>query len=207
MLRIARLIKESTTVLEETREIYDDGTKKDADDLPRAFHDVAKTLQPAQEALQAVKGHIDKRQGNSSGEQSSDEQGAAEIIRTKARTLCDIFHEVVPVIPSESCPRRFRYQSAAKGEAVEVLMKEILKKILIIAKEPVLNEAQIKTLNEALDMISDIRPSLEEDNKTHSFNNFGSGPQSINLGHGPQNINTGPGPQVGHIAGSVTFHK
>jgi hypothetical protein len=99
--------------------------------------------------------------------------------------LYDIFDKV---ISQGDGSKQARYRSVAgKGERVEVLMKEILQGILVVAKEPVIGQQLFAAMQKALQDVSRIPPSLE-DEAGNSFHNYGSGPQSVHLGQGDMNV-------------------
>ncbi|WYZ43988.1 hypothetical protein EsH8_VII_000424 [Colletotrichum jinshuiense] len=192
--QVTRSIRDAVTAIGNTEEVY--ASLEDGADLPNAFHEVAKALPTAQEALTSIKSYISKNKPKPGPENEDDksvakkEKEAAEKVQTRAEKLYNIFDAVIP--PGDG-PRVARYRSAAsKGGRVEVLMKEILDGILVIAKPPAVTQDQVNSLKDALQAVSKIPPSLD-DEAANSFNNYGTGPQSIHLGHGDQNINTGSG--------------
>ena len=196
MSNYARPIRDTLSNLQGISDYYSKHSNE-AEDLPEAFHGVAKFLPPAQDALQSIKACIDKKATDSSpvADALALDKEATYEIRGKTSRLYDIFSEVMP--PTNRS-RRDRYQQKAKGEGVEVLMMGILRGIRGIAQEPVVSREQITALEKALDEVSKIPRSLEEDRSAHSFYNYGSGPQSVQLGDGDQNVNSGPGVQFNH---------
>ncbi|RYP40677.1 hypothetical protein DL767_001535 [Monosporascus sp. MG133] len=205
MSSLKRAVRDTISNFQNTSEVYATNNDK-ADDLPQAFHGVAKALPPAEDALKTIKAYIDTNppEQKADADIASKEQEAVNGFNHKAARLYDIYDTVLP--PGNE-PRAARYRSAAgKGEAVEVLMKEILASILVVAKEPLVSKDQISALQDALKGVSKIPKSLEDD-AAHAFHNYGSGPQSVHLGHGDQNINTGAGFQFnnGHFAGGFHF--
>jgi hypothetical protein len=170
----------------------------DADqDLPEAFHGVAKVIPLVEGTLEKIRDHIQARK--TKDEIQDDRDAYQNIFKVatecngRAARLQDIFGKV---IPSDGTPLMERYRSAAgTGGRVELLMKRILDDVLILAKEPFVGPDEVEGLRAALETIRTLPPSLPEDTGAHAFYNYGSGPQSIHLGTGDQNINTGPAPQ------------
>lgn len=196
MSNYARTIRDTLSDLQGISEDYS-MYSNEAEDLPEAFHGVAKFLPPAQDALQSIKACIDKKATDSSAvaDALALDQEATYEIRGRTSRLYDIFGEVTP--PTNRS-RRDRYQQKAKQEGVEVLMKEILRGIRGIAQEPVVSREQITALEKALDEVSKIPRS--QDRSAHStYNyNYGSGSQSVKLGDGDQIVNSGRGIQFNH---------
>lgn len=167
-------------------------------DLPEAFHEVAKVIPLVEHTLETIKIHI---QTKKTKDETQDDRDAYEHIgmlatecNGRATRLQSIFGKV---IPSDDTPLMERYRSAAgKGGRVELLMKAILEDVLVLAKDPVVSQDEVEGLRAALETIMNLPPSLSEDTGVaHAIYNYGSGPQSIHLGTGDQNINTGPAPQ------------
>lgn len=195
-------VRDTVNQLESAAEVYDG--LADASDLPQAFHEVAKALPTARQALKAIKSQLNK---NPTADKELDKEveklqiDASRKFHSKAVQLYDIFDAVIP--PGDG-PRPARYRSAANQKGrVEVLMKEILVAVIVVAKPPVVPESLAGELERVLEEVVNIPRSLEEDTG-HSFHNYGSGPQSIHLGQGDQNINTGKGTQFnGKLMGPI----
>ncbi|KAF6829985.1 hypothetical protein CPLU01_07600 [Colletotrichum plurivorum] len=201
-------VRDAVNQLESAAEVYDG--LEDASDLPQAFHEVAKALPTALQALKAIKSQLNR---NPTADKELDKKAeklqidASRKFHSKAVQLYDIFDAVIP--PGEG-PRPARYRSAANQKGrVEVLMKEILVAVIVLAKPPIVTESLAGDLEKVLEEVANIPRSLEDDTG-HSFHNYGSGPQSIHLGQGDQNINTGKGTQFNgkfmgpiHLPGST----
>lgn len=192
--QVTRPVRDTITALDNATEVYEG--LEDASDLPQAFHEVAKALPTALQALKAIKLHASKKNVNTDKEMDKKAEklqiDASKKFHSRAVHLYDIFDAVIP--PGDG-PRLARYRSAAdKRGRVEVLMKEILEAVIVLAKPPVVQESLAGDLEKMLEDVAKIPRSLEDDTG-HSFHNYGSGPQSIHLGQGDQNINTGRGTQ------------
>ncbi len=170
----------------------------DADqDLPEAFHGVAKVIPQVQGTLETIKNHIQERKIKDEVQADRDAYQNISKVATecngRAARLQDIFGKV---IPSDGTPLVERYRSAAgTGGRVELLMKRILEDVLTLAEDPFVGPDQVERLQAALETIKTLPPSLPEETGAHVFYNYGSGPQSIHLGTGDQHINTGSAPQ------------
>ncbi|KAI1360471.1 hypothetical protein F5Y08DRAFT_47265 [Xylaria arbuscula] len=160
-------------------------------DLPPAFDKVAKALELTSAALNDVYKHI--RDSTPVANKIPDSR-ATERLEHRAQRLCNIFE---PVFPGTSLPndqaRIERYRAAAgRGGRVELLMKEILEGVLVIAKESIISEERVKALQAFLTEMEHLPRSLEEE-PGNTFNNFGPGPQAVHMGEGAMNMNTGSG--------------
>ena len=107
-------------------------------------------------------------------------------------------------MPDAATPRMVRYDvEVIKGGAVEVLMSDILKGILVIAKGKAVDKDQITRLERELAELKKVSPSLEE----KTINHYGSGVQSVHTGSGAQNVNNSSGNMFSNsnFPGPVTF--
>ncbi|KAI0473869.1 hypothetical protein GGR56DRAFT_553450 [Xylariaceae sp. FL0804] len=195
MSSLAQSLRDTAAAFKSTAEVYE-GAEKDAD-LPAAFHEVAKVLPPAQSVVDSIQAQVSKRRA---AKEKKEEQEAADRVHASATRLHEIFNQVVP--PGDGGPRLARYRGAAAGRGrggggrVEVLMKRALEGIATLTKSCAVDREQAAAVEQALQAVSQIPPSLEEeDDGARAFHNHGSGLQSIHLGQGDQNINTGPAPQ------------
>ena len=200
MANFSQAIRATLSGLQDTSKIYD-AEKQKASDLPPAFHEVAKALPPAQDTLDALRPTLRKP----TEEQGEDEaQQAALAMNTKAGRLHAIFSKV---LPDGATPRMVRYRSEAKrGEAVELLMSDIINGILIVVKgKSAVGKEQITNLERALAELKKVAASLEEDSGD-AFHNYGTGTQNVHTGPGEQNVNTGSGFMFSNSHFSAPFH-
>ncbi|KAI2602637.1 hypothetical protein GGR54DRAFT_623442 [Hypoxylon sp. NC1633] len=176
-------------------------SEKEATDLPQAFRDVADVIPSTKAALDEFK--------LAANPSDVKDIKVAMTICEKAASLCFLFDNVLP--PGEES-RVARYHTAAdkKGSvAVEVLTKEMLDNILLIAGEGVVKSETIQVLKTNLQKVSAIPRSFEGKNgKNGSHNEFTNydGIQSNNLGPGNQHINTSPSAAM-YSGNFGTFHS
>ncbi|OCK76161.1 SesA protein, partial [Lepidopterella palustris CBS 459.81] len=188
-------INNITSTLDTTAEVY--ANIKDGEDLPQAFHEVAKKVELVVGTLRIAKTHILK---STPDEKSCKEiKPTVERCKEKASRLENIFHQVVP---QASTPRPERYRLAVtalgKGNRVETLMKGMLEDVKLLAGNQAVKaatEAEIGKLVKAIEELVAMPPSLSEDTPGNSINNYGSGTVNANTGEGTQNNNTGSGKQ------------
>ncbi|THC90379.1 hypothetical protein EYZ11_010160 [Aspergillus tanneri] len=166
-----------------------------ADDLPKAFNEVAVRVPLVIQTLTVVKSHV---QGEEREEKfCQDVKHSVDECNGRALRLKEIFSKVLQ--PNDT-PRMERYRSAARGRdgQVEVLMKLMLENMLTIAKYLAilgLTTVQVNELEVAIQDISALPSSLPEEGIPYSFYNYGLGHQNVNTGTGDQNNNTGAGYQ------------
>lgn len=184
--QIVGSINSITSTLDTTAEVY--ANIKDGEDLPQAFHEVAKRIQLIVHTLQIAKKHILK---STPDEKSCKEmKPTMERCKDKALRLEDIFHQVVP---QGSTPRPERYRLAVtelgKGNRVEALMKGMLGDVKLLAGNQAVKavtKAEVEKLVKAIEEMSAMPPSLSEDTPGNSINNYGSGTVNANTGEGTQ---------------------
>ncbi|KAF5627032.1 Het-eN [Fusarium sp. NRRL 52700] len=167
---------------------------KNAKDLPPEFREVADKLPIVREILQAVEKHL----------RTSADQGADEAIkrvlkhcREKAEKLEKLFKAVDP---SEDTSGLRRYallvRSLGKGHRVEVLSKGMMEDVKLLVQNhtaQAATEAQVAKLTEAIEAISNMEPSLTEE-ESISQTHYGSGDNVAGSKYaGNHNENSGSG--------------
>lgn len=177
---------------------------EEASDLPNAFLVVLEKVALAIDILAKAEGHI--RTYDASAKTCQTMAKDVENCMERASGLRTIFRQVVP---KADITRPERYRLAAndlgKGNKVETLMKGVLEDVRRLVDKceiknetqtiKVVDEARVQELDDAIEQMSTMPPSLPEDTSTNSINNFGSGTLNANPGSGTQNNNTGSGRQ------------
>lgn len=148
---------------------------KDANDLPRAFHEVAERLPLVRDTLRAVESHI---------KNSADEgtyQAIEKVLKNckdKAAQLDELFKVVAP---SQGRPRMKRYAVAllrvGKQNRVENLatgMMEDARLLVLNYAVQAASEAQVSELRDAIEDLSSMESSLPESSATNQTHH-GSG--------------------------------
>ncbi|KAJ5972953.1 uncharacterized protein N7479_002871 [Penicillium vulpinum] len=116
---------------------------------------------------------------------------AMEICEGNATRVNEIFSGVVG-----SSNAVEQYRKVARGDQLEVLMKEILEnaiKISEIRQLAVIRGVEVQKLSTALGRFTEMSASSPEVQSPYSFYNSGNGHQNINTSTGHQYNNSGPG--------------
>jgi len=191
-------IQEAVSPLERT-ESQDGPIGKD-DKISKALYEVFKRIPQVRQAMRKIIASIRGKKLKDETQQDKVIYHRVETIATgccdRTRNLEKIFMQVAEI--EDIAELKTRYESAVgRGEPVETLMKGTVERVLQIVKQTpgVVSREEVEDLEETLKAIESLESSLEEDTGTHTFNNYGSGPQSIHVGSGHQNINTGSAPQ------------
>ncbi|KAH7134139.1 hypothetical protein EDB81DRAFT_886947 [Dactylonectria macrodidyma] len=176
--------------------------------LPETFHEAGRGLSTVREALKTANSQLQKR------DQAGDPQNAIstlEACNAKAKLSLNIFEEV----SEEPETSRFEHYKTAvgrggRGNLVEALVVGMMNDICALAKDSAIEatmETQIKALRDAIDTLSNMEPSVPDEQSKKAFSHFGSGHQ-FNATGGTQNNNVGSGKQfLGDIRGeTVTFN-
>ncbi|KFX99137.1 hypothetical protein V490_01932 [Pseudogymnoascus sp. VKM F-3557] len=206
------LLTGTIDIIKNTKTIYK--AFKDAKGLPKQFHSVAEKFPLVLEILR----NAEKK---SQTTELNDEQtnAAASNIRAcheKVEALNKIFKAV---LPEEGANRMERYKKAVaalgKGKRVEELMGEIMRHIELVTSNELIGTAtedEIKKLQEAIQEMIDMSPSISDDGGSITQHNSGGGSNiasrvtNNNIGEGSYtNSNTGGGPQLNHN-GPGTFN-
>lgn len=200
---VAILISGTIDILENVTQVYD--TVKDAEDLPSAFHEVGQRLPLVQRALRTAEEHMVRV--NISKDSYREMKLPAEECKTKAKRLEDIFKKVAsPGKASTYENYRKAVRQGGKGYLIEVLMKELMQEVCLLAENGAIKtamEAQVKELLNAVAELETIAPSVPDEEPSTNFIHYGSGHQLILTGEGSQFNNTGSGTQ--YHAGVMNF--
>lgn len=198
-ITVVGLISSIIAVIETSKKLYD--ASHDAKGLHEAFRDVAQNIPLVLDILrdcQAIQQQVDK-----DGETTIDVAHKLELEESsaatktvmadchkKAKTLETMFEKVMP---GEGAKKRERYKKAAKsmqpGRAKKVvdLMAGIMTNLQTLQTSRFFKDQLEKRdvdIKAALDKLSELGPSLQEDEGT--FRHSGSGAQNINTGKGAQ---------------------
>ncbi|KAF7558279.1 hypothetical protein G7Z17_g119 [Cylindrodendrum hubeiense] len=187
---IERRISSIETTIEKVNEV-EQGTT-----LPQAFPVVAGYLPLVVKVLSSIVSHLKEKE---SAEETEDDKesylemkAAAEEWRSLVERLDDLF-DTIPSEDSSAWVDRYR-EAVGSDDRLEEVMRALLSGIRDIAKVPLVNEDEIKDLQEALKVVKRLPPSLEDGGKTgQNFINNGPGIMPIHLGKGELNVNSGPG--------------
>lgn len=198
-ITIVGLISSIITIIETSKKLYD--ASHDAKGLHEAFHDVAQNIPLVLDILrdcQAIQQQVDKDCETTidAGHKLELEESStatkpvmADCLK-KAKTLETIFEKVMP---AEGAKKRERYKKAAKsmkpGRAKRVvdLMASIMTNLQTLQTSRFFKDQLEKRdvdIRAALDRLSELGPSLQDDEGT--FRHSGSGAQNINTGKGAQ---------------------
>ncbi|EXK77349.1 hypothetical protein FOQG_17942 [Fusarium oxysporum f. sp. raphani 54005] len=177
---------------------------KDAKDLPQAFREVADRLPLVQDTLQTVENHI----SNDADEATCQAIAAVlEKCHKKALQLEELFNAVSS---SDNTSRMKRYALAVKNlgkeSRVELLAKGMMEDAHLLALNhaaQAATEAQVAQLSEAIQELSNIEPSLPEEDGI-SQTHYGSGDNIAGNKYGGNHYeNSGSGTAY---FGAVTQH-
>ncbi|OBS25981.1 hypothetical protein FPOA_06511 [Fusarium poae] len=148
---------------------------KNAKDLPEAFQEVGDRIALVRDILQNVERHIDGTAGDGTYQAI---KAILENCKDKASQLEKIFQAVAP---SDKTPRLKRYalavKSLGKGKRVEVLAKGMIEDTQLLVLEhaaQAATEDQLANLADAVEVLSEMEPSLPEE-ESISQTHYGSG--------------------------------
>ncbi|KAK3614600.1 hypothetical protein LTR56_026643 [Elasticomyces elasticus] len=196
---IVGLIASVITIIETSRDLYDAATN--AKGLHEAFRAVSQNIplvlnilrdckraqEQADEEYRTSTDAAHKRDLEASAEASKAIMLACE---DNARRLKEIFEKVVP---GDYATRIDRYKKAVqaimpdKKRKVEDLMKDILEKLQLLHTSRffgAINEERSDDLVAAIQQLSDLAPSLPDEDSRYSHS--GSGAMNVNAGSGTQ---------------------
>ncbi|KAM0531696.1 hypothetical protein ACHAP6_008156 [Verticillium nonalfalfae] len=167
---------------------------RDAKNLPRAFREVAEKLPLVRNTLQIAERHIS---ANTDEEACQAIKNVLEKCKVKAEHLEEIFNAVAPEHPSRLERYRVVVRRLGKGNLVEVLTKEMMEDVRLLAVNRAIQaatESQIAELLKAIEELSSLEPSLLDEDSI-SQHHYGSGDNvwGDKIG-GNQNIANGSGP-------------
>lgn len=184
---VVGLISGVISIIDTTKKIYD--AAKDAEGQPEAFRQVAARLPLVIEILHSTEG-----KARALNETAQDPlEHILKSCKAKAEKLQEIFQKVIRKDDDKWYSRYKRALSTlGKGNKVEALMGEILKDVQVIACEKLegtANNAQLKSLEEAIKEMKEMPSSLTDEAGTVAQTHSGSGD---NIGHsGSGNIYAG----------------
>lgn len=158
--------------------------------LPEAFPVVAKHLQVLVDLLQSTETYLAK---NAEVDQVIQEQYEAlfqlgTACDNQAKYLDELFVAVSGTdYPAAKIKRYGNLVLRNGGTKMETAFKELLEQAKPLAFEPLVEEALAKKLNEALEEVKRLKPSLQEDLSGHTvLNHYGSGDLFHSGGSGSQ---------------------
>ncbi|KAJ0165518.1 hypothetical protein CTA2_10962 [Colletotrichum tanaceti] len=170
-------------------------TLKEATDLPEAFSVVAKRLPVVVKVFTAVQAYLQTTAADApeaEGQYATLKKAADESF-TQARCLENLLYPVAS--KGDAASRLLEYRKVVENgdvKMVEEVAKVLLESAQQAAKPPMVDDQLLKELEEALDEVAKLKPSL---NGTRagpaSVNNYGSGTMFYHGGRGHQNHNAG----------------
>lgn len=171
---VVGLISGTAAIIETITKVYD--CLRDAENLPRAFREVLERLPLVRDTLRIAEKYVGD---NTDKEACRAMKIIVEKCKARAENLEKIFEEVAP---SEGKPRLERYRMAArrlgKGSQVEVLTKEMMEGVRILAENRAVQAAtgaQVTQLAKAIEDLSTTESSLPDEDSSVSQSHFGSG--------------------------------
>lgn len=199
IITVVGLISSIITIIETSKKLYD--ASQDVKGLHEAFRDVAQNMPLVLDILrdcQAIQQQVEKDcEITTDTTQRHELEASSAATKTvmadcqkKAKTLQTIFEKVMP---GEGAKKRERYKKAAKsvkpGRAKKVvdLMAGIMTQLQTLQTSRFFKdqlEKRAVEVKSAIDKLSELGPSLEDDEGT--FRHTGSGAQNINTGKGAQ---------------------
>lgn len=209
---LSSVLNTLNSTIENINNVCDPNHVKGVKGLPRAFVEVAKWLPVLKTTLDNSKQQLQERSNKEETQEIKNhyQQLALDLrgCKEKAEKLEVIFKEVLYV---EGQSASDRYQDVAEpGERVEQLMIDALNGALELAKAPVclINEDEAQKLQQGLNELGKLPPSLVEDKAGNVATNRGSGTQINHFGKGNQYHNdskTAP-MMIGTFQSPVNFH-
>jgi hypothetical protein len=188
-IEVIGLISGSITILESIGNLYN-GIKGGKYSLP-AFQTVAQQLPLAQGILRTVERHINE--SNPDDETCKALKTISELCKEKCTRLETIFRKLAA---KPDATRLQRYYSTVRQmgveNRVEILMRDIINDVQLIAGNRAIQAATEEQLNEmtkAIQRLADVSSSSPEEISPQMYVNKGSGPQNINSGEGRQTNN------------------
>ncbi|KPM41907.1 hypothetical protein AK830_g4616 [Neonectria ditissima] len=177
--------------------------------LPKAFSTVFGHLPLVSDILSSMR--LQLRQKKADEETQDDKESYLQMKKTfdecliPAQRLEELFGAVTSDDPT---PWIERYREAVNGGSrLETAMVDLLSRLAKVTKPPFVGENNLAALDEALDEVKALPPTLKEEPvPTHVFHNHGNGIQPIHLGRGHVNINSGSAPQFTGDTSGGTFN-
>ncbi|RYP81457.1 hypothetical protein DL769_001970 [Monosporascus sp. CRB-8-3] len=163
---------------------------QDVAGLPEAFPVVAKRLSVLVALLESMKTYLETGQETQEiKEKYTAVYQLAEVSRKQAGYLQDLF--VAVTAANDAVPKLERYRKAVAdgdGTRIESVLKDLLERAVNVAVAPLVGDDLIKELQEALEEVAALKPSLKEDPKgAVTLNNYSEGSQFYHGGKGNQN--------------------
>jgi len=193
-VEVIGLISAAISIFDAVTTLFD--AIKDAQGLPQAFREVAARLPLVQDVLQTVAKQVNKSHIDDGSYEAM--KTLLESCKSKASALETVLQKTISPPEASRLERYYlAVKSLGKGNRVEILMKGILQDMQLLVGNNALkaaSESQVQTLLTAVEELSTIPPSAPDEDGSHIYLNYGSGPQAIN-NDGTQNINTGSGHQ------------
>lgn len=206
VITIVGLISSVISIIETSRSLYD--TANDVNGLHEAFRAVAQNIPLVLNILKGcktVQEDLTKEyESSNDADQRRELEATTEAVKPvmfkckeNAEALKEIFENVVP---GDEAKWLERYKKAAKSlmpgkkKRVEELMKEMLEKLQLLQTSRFFQaeiEKRFQKLQNGISQLSDLEPSLPEDDG--GFSHYGSGPQNVNTGDGIQHNYTQSG--------------
>ncbi|KAK7422691.1 hypothetical protein QQX98_001479 [Neonectria punicea] len=185
-----RQLETATFVL--SRAIESCGTVGDNADIPKAFPAVGKRLPLLAEILRSIQAHL--KSTTAEADQTKD-------LYPDIKQLADECYQQIPHLQAlfdtistteDSIKKIEQYRKAVQGgggKRVEKVMIDLLDGVSLVAVEPLVSEEQIKMLQEALDEMKKLPPSLADEDPSGGtvLYNYGPGNQFYHGGKGHQN--------------------
>jgi len=201
---VVGLISSVISIIEATKTVYD--AAKDAKGQSEAFRQVAARLPLVIEILRSA----EERASALDETVLEALEHTLESCKAKAESLKKIFQKV---IRKDDDKWYDRYKKAVgtlgKGDRVECLMEGILKDIQVLVCEKLMGtttDTQIKELEDAINEMNEMPPSLPDEARSVIQTHSGSGDNIGHIGPGTMNIHKGSGDLYHNvIGGGATF--
>ncbi|KAK3302954.1 uncharacterized protein B0T15DRAFT_538641 [Chaetomium strumarium] len=189
--QLLRLIDDAAYALKKTEKSFNTDNANDGfNGLPDAFPAVAKRIPVLSKALASVEAYIgDREETQEVKEKYQDIRKLAKACQRDAGYLQDLFSAVTE--SNEDAPKLKRYRQAVEdlnGKRIETVGKELLEMALDTLAPPLVDAELVKELQDAVEEISKLKPSLKDEPKgAVTLINHGSGSQFHHGGKGNQN--------------------
>lgn len=170
---VVGLIAATLEIIETVKNVYNG--LRDAEHLPQAFREVVERLPLVQKTLEVVERHMESIDSDAEKMACQAMKVVVDNCKAKAKRLEEIFSFIVP---SDDTPRFERYRMVVrrlgKENKVEVLAKEMMNDARLLAENRAVQaatQAQIAQLYQAIEDLSQLEPSLPDEdsiNQSHS---------------------------------------
>jgi hypothetical protein len=174
--------------------------------LSEAFEAVGRRLPIILDTLQTCKNHLEPIQGSMPADVCEALEKILDASKEKARTLREIFEEVIPG-ENDGWEKRYLkvFKRLGKGHKVEELMVSVTQEVQLIVNHHAVKSAKPEQNTELENIIKEmksVKSSVAEEESSGMTFNSGGGAQT-------NNVNSGSGQQINNNAavGTQNFHS